>query len=497
MKHLYTLSKKKHTSLSLNTYNNVSEYKRALTSLSILFLMIIFSANTYAAVFQTAANGNWTNAATWVAGNIPGTDVGSNDTIIINHHVTFNPNNADLNIYGVVIINSSGKLNHNSSSRKTFLDIGAYLVNNGKMAIGNFETRSEVLNNGRFDVNVLTVTISGYLDNRDSIFASNNNSKINNSGRIDNHEYIFATEFDNNSTGTLEMFPGSYIHSKKPIDNIGGLIINNFGTIYGEGNFINNNGTITGSGGNYIVDGNFNSQASGVITCNGENINICAADGVSNPINSVSNNSFLDSTCVSICGVPLITPLPVKMLYIKAEAGKNNTADIHWATASEINNEYFELHRSMNGTEWETIANIYSTNPNSSSAQYYSYTDHLEDVSSPYIYYRIKQVDFDGQFEMFPIVYVSLKPSDVFQVKAYPNPASEKLNISLNGASEKETISITLVNLYGQVLIANEYLTASASRSLSFNLEEVSSGMYYLVVVRNDEEHVTKVMINR
>lgn len=83
---------------------------------------------------------------------------------------------------------------------------------------------------------------------------------------------------------------------------------------------------------------------------------------------------------------------------------KEGIITLHWTTASEINNSHFELERSVDGLEWQTVANI-SGAGNSTQTLYYAYEDSKfhQDVVN---YYRLKQVDYDGAFEYHDIISV-------------------------------------------------------------------------------------------
>ena len=88
-------------------------------------------------------------------------------------------------------------------------------------------------------------------------------------------------------------------------------------------------------------------------------------------------------------------PLPIELINFEcAEDGKNNI--ITWQTASEINNDYFTLERSEDGIHWSVLATIEDAG-NSTMLLDYKFVD-----SSPYVsytYYKLKQTDFDGNYE--------------------------------------------------------------------------------------------------
>lgn len=91
------------------------------------------------------------------------------------------------------------------------------------------------------------------------------------------------------------------------------------------------------------------------------------------------------------------TPVPVELVEFTA-SWFNNEILIEWATASEYNNSYFILERTIDGTEWIDIAHIPSQDPFSNQLLYYDYTDRNVYETNTY-YYRLIQYDFDNQFD--------------------------------------------------------------------------------------------------
>ena len=76
----------------------------------------------------------------------------------------------------------------------------------------------------------------------------------------------------------------------------------------------------------------------------------------------------------------------------------NHTAQLNWMTASEINNSHFEIERSYDGRDFEMIDHV-SGNGNSQHQIDYSYTDASVSKLENTVFYRLKQVDFDGTSE--------------------------------------------------------------------------------------------------
>lgn len=96
------------------------------------------------------------------------------------------------------------------------------------------------------------------------------------------------------------------------------------------------------------------------------------------------------------------TPLAVELLDFYADP-KNDYTDVKWSTASEYNSSHFELEKSIDGFDWNTIDVIQSAGF-SSFRQDYRHVD-LEIISG-ISYYRLKEIDFDGTVEIFETIYI-------------------------------------------------------------------------------------------
>lgn len=123
------------------------------------------------------------------------------------------------------------------------------------------------------------------------------------------------------------------------------------------------------------------------------------------------------------------TTLPVDLLFFKAKK-IGGDVELKWATATEINNSHFDIERSLDGESFTRIDREQG-HGNSASLIHYSVFDYDVPQQSDPVYYRLKQVDFDGSSEYSSIAYITHEEED--KSKVYPNPASDVINISKNG----------------------------------------------------------------
>ncbi len=162
--------------------------------------------------------------------------------------------------------------------------------------------------------------------------------------------------------------------------------------------------------------------------------------------------------------------LPIELEYFKVEYAKNKV-ELKWATLSEINNDFFSIERSSDGVYFETIENIEGAG-NSSKQITYFYTD--ENPTTGMNYYRLKQTDFDGNFEYFDIKSIEIsKLSD--QVSIYPNPSNGIFTISL---SSKNQTHYSIMDYSGKIISYGQL----SSLETNFDFSHISSGIYFLKI---------------
>jgi hypothetical protein len=158
--------------------------------------------------------------------------------------------------------------------------------------------------------------------------------------------------------------------------------------------------------------------------------------------------------------------LPVELLYFYAEKeGKNVRLD--WQTATELNNSHFDVEWSTSGIYFENIGEVAGAGK-TNEIQFYDFL-HV----SPALdlnYYRLKQVDFDGQFEYSKIIQLTTNKTQQVIVKVFPNPVSDILNIE----TTRPTI-IQIINATGQVLKEQQISPTS-----KISVEDLPAGIYFL-----------------
>lgn len=168
--------------------------------------------------------------------------------------------------------------------------------------------------------------------------------------------------------------------------------------------------------------------------------------------------------------------LPVELASFTSNVNGNNV-DLAWTTSTETNNAGFDIERSSNGV-WTRIANV-TGNGTTSSPQSYTFSD--RNLTSGIYNYRLKQIDFNGNFEYFSLsneVVIGV-PTKYELSQNYPNPfnPSTKINYSI---PQDGLVSLKIFDMSGKEVatLVNEVKTAGYY-DLSFNAANLPSGVYF------------------
>ncbi len=172
------------------------------------------------------------------------------------------------------------------------------------------------------------------------------------------------------------------------------------------------------------------------------------------------------------------TPLPVELVSFNSFAERNNVK-LNWTTSFEINNSGFDIERKLsNASVWNKIGNI-AGNGNTNSQINYTFADN--NVATGKYNYRLKQIDFNGNYQYFNLaneVNVGI-PAQFNLSQNYPNPfnPSTKINFDLPFDSK---VSIKIFDITGREIssVVNEIKTAGYY-TVNFNASSLSSGIYF------------------
>lgn len=171
--------------------------------------------------------------------------------------------------------------------------------------------------------------------------------------------------------------------------------------------------------------------------------------------------------------------LPVDLTYFSAEKNGSNV-DVNWQTASEVNSAYYEIQRSTDGINFETISSLEAAGY-SNSLLNYSFVD--EAPIKGLNYYRIKEVDSDGRTQYSDIAVVDFYTGNsLLQLAMYPNPMEENATLNFDMPSAGYA-TIEVFDALGKVVFSQESSFGKGANSVALSQLTLASGNYFVRVL--------------
>ncbi len=187
-------------------------------------------------------------------------------------------------------------------------------------------------------------------------------------------------------------------------------------------------------------------------------------------------------------GGAIENPLPVEITSFTANCSESNVF-IFWSTVSEINNDYFTLEKSTNGTNWSQIVKI-SGAGNSNTSNDYNYID--SDISILKTnYYRLKQTDFDGIFSYSNTISTNCENYNLPSFNIYPNPNNGEFNVVAN-FNIADSFSISILDASGKIVLQKNNIRNNQEKIEFTNPEP---GFYILTIQYLDSFKTVKLII--
>ena len=185
-------------------------------------------------------------------------------------------------------------------------------------------------------------------------------------------------------------------------------------------------------------------------------------------------------------------PLPIELVEFKALL-QGSRVLLQWYTASETNNDYFNIERSSNGIDYTVISKIKGAGTTRSYNSYSAYdTEPLNGIS----YYRLKQTDYSGGYKYSPLI--SLDFAGPLNFSFFPNPvkSDEDISFTLSINSNIKEFSIRVLELTGKEIYSEDISTTSESKS-TFVLKNLNlhGGIYLLKIQCGNSSQVKKLVV--
>lgn len=184
-------------------------------------------------------------------------------------------------------------------------------------------------------------------------------------------------------------------------------------------------------------------------------------------------------------------PVPVELTYFDVISEEKQNL-LTWETASELNNHFFEIEKSITGEDFISIGSV-SGNGTTQTISKYSFSDYDVGPHQMSYFYRLMQVDYDGTYSYSPIVVANRKIRTNTHLSANPNPISNEWSLNLsngfNGDLLVEIFTQEGINIFREMCQFEEGI-------LILENFDLPDGIFYAKVFIGEKVVTTKVVKN-
>jgi hypothetical protein len=211
---------------------------------------------------------------------------------------------------------------------------------------------------------------------------------------------------------------------------------------------------------------------------------------------SVSHSLAIGNIYIDDVRINKSLTLPVELAYFNHAINDNNVT-LLWGTLSEINNSGFQVHRKYNNAEagnWQVISFIPGSGTTNEPKEY-SFTD--AKLNSGKYYYRLKQIDYNGNFEYFSLPnYADITAPKNFELEQnYPNPSNPGSKISYRIPIDA-FVTLKIYDVSGkEIKTLVNFFQGAGYHTVEFNGADFSSGVYFYRISANGYTDVKKMII--
>ena len=190
-------------------------------------------------------------------------------------------------------------------------------------------------------------------------------------------------------------------------------------------------------------------------------------------------------------------PLPVELVSFSSDYN-SGIVNLSWITATELNNSGFDVERKTETGDWNKITFIQG-NGTTTENKHYFFSDNVKDFNSSKLFYRLKQIDFDGTFKYSKEIEVDINLPTRFQLEQnYPNPFNPVTFIKYQ-LPHKSFVTLKVFDILGKEVetLVNEEKDAGFYQ-LSFDASFASGGLtsgVYFYTLQTENYSTTKKMI--
>jgi hypothetical protein len=192
---------------------------------------------------------------------------------------------------------------------------------------------------------------------------------------------------------------------------------------------------------------------------------------------------------------PVFQPVEIHSL---AGINQGDRNYVSWITASERDNDYFTLERSVNAVDWEYAGTVDGAG-NSMTSKYYGLHDHTPYF--PITYYRVKQTDFNGAFSYTEVIAVNAdrQENGALVSEVYPNPADGYTAFIYTGetVSQANPLNLRVMDEQGQLVMNYNYVELASGAPSTLRTSDLAAGSYTMIFTQGSIVEKKRLVIVR
>lgn len=194
--------------------------------------------------------------------------------------------------------------------------------------------------------------------------------------------------------------------------------------------------------------------------------------------------------------VPIIinpSPLPVMLIYFKHEVNSKNEVILTWSTASEKNNDYFTVERSADNHGFKEIGRVKGSGTTSQTKVYTLVDKQPLNGTS---FYRLKQTDINGSYELFAAIEVKVNRNNQARLTVFPNPFSNEFTVSFE-AEQSGIYQVQILSQDGKLLKNQQAEAEEGINNLIIENINFPAGKYIVRILGEEKPAGSAVVVCR
>lgn len=185
--------------------------------------------------------------------------------------------------------------------------------------------------------------------------------------------------------------------------------------------------------------------------------------------------------------------IPVELTSFAANVNNEGDVILNWTTATELNNQMFEIERRSEEGQYIMIGYV-NGHGTTTEPQEYTYIDNTVETGT--FFYRLKQIDFDGRYEYSDEIEVEVLGPLTFGLdQNYPNPFNPSTNIKYS-VPETGSVKLSIYNALGEeVAVLVNGIVQAGFYEVTFDASNLPSGAYYYRLQSDNLNQVKKMLL--